>query len=157
MPLDHEWIEQHIPHKGRMCLLDAVLSWDATRIRCRSASHRTPDNPLRAHGRLGAACGIEYAAQAMAVHGALLGASQDRPRAGFLTSVRDIDAQTGRLDTLDGPLNVTAERLSGNGNTILYRFVLQCDERSILSGRATVMLDASGATLTAARALSAGL
>jgi predicted hotdog family 3-hydroxylacyl-ACP dehydratase len=71
--------------------------------------------------------------------------------------VRDIDAQTGRLDTLDGPLNVTAERLSGNGNTILYRFVLQCDERSILSGRATVMLDASGATLTAARALSAGL
>jgi predicted hotdog family 3-hydroxylacyl-ACP dehydratase len=58
-----------------MCLLDDVLSWDASRIRCRSASHRTPDNPLRAHGRLGAACGIEYAAQAMAVHGALVGAS----------------------------------------------------------------------------------
>ena len=52
MPLDHEWIEQHIPHKGRMCLLDEVLSWDATRIRCRSSSHRARDNPLRAHGRL---------------------------------------------------------------------------------------------------------
>ena len=38
VPLDHQWIEQHIPHKGRMCLLDEVLSWDATRIRCRSAS-----------------------------------------------------------------------------------------------------------------------
>ena len=75
MPLDHQWIEQHIPHKGRMCLLDAVLSWDATRIRCRSTTHRTPDNPLRAHGRLGAACGIEYAAQAMAVHGALVASS----------------------------------------------------------------------------------
>ena len=70
--LDHAWIEPHIPHKGRMCLLDDVLSWDRSRIRCRSAQHRTPDNPLRAHGRLGAACGIEYAAQAMAVHGALL-------------------------------------------------------------------------------------
>ena len=58
-----------------MCLLDEVLSWDATRIRCRSNTHRTADNPLRAHGRLGAACGIEYAAQAMAVHGALVAAS----------------------------------------------------------------------------------
>lgn len=75
MPLDRNWIEQHIPHKGRMCLLDAVVSWDATRIRCRSASHRAPDHPLRAHGRLGIACGIEYAAQAMAVHGALVAAS----------------------------------------------------------------------------------
>src|SRR5262250_1492609 len=75
MPLDHAWIEQHIPHKGRMCLLDEVLSWDAARIRCRSGSHRAADNPLRAHGRLGAACGIEYAAQAMAVHGALVAAS----------------------------------------------------------------------------------
>ena len=75
MPLDRQWIEQHIAHKGRMCLLDEVLSWDAARIRCRSATHRSADNPLRLHGRLGAACGIEYAAQAMAVHGALIAAS----------------------------------------------------------------------------------
>ena len=156
MPLDHAWIEQHIPHKGRMCLLDAVVSWDATRIRCSSTSHLKADNPLRAHGRLGAACGIEYAAQAMAVHGALLGASQDRPRAGFLASVRDVEAQVARLDTLGGPLNVEAERLSGNDNNILYRFALRCDERLLLTGRATVMLDASGATLTATRALSPG-
>src|SRR6059058_3338196 len=75
MPLDRQWIEQHIAHKGRMCLLDEVLSWDAARIRCRSATHRSADNPLRLHGRLGGACGIEYAAQAMAVHGALISAS----------------------------------------------------------------------------------
>src|SRR6478672_10306008 len=81
MPLDHDWIEQHIPHKGRMCLLDEVLSWDAARIRCRSSSHRATDNPLRAHGRLGAACGIEYAAQAMAVHGALIAAANGVPQA----------------------------------------------------------------------------
>src|SRR5580658_11189609 len=88
VPLDHNWIEQHIPHKGRMCLLDEVLSWDATRIRCRSATHRSPDNPLRQHGRLGAACGIEYAAQAMAVHGALVAASA--PLASTITTnVRD--------------------------------------------------------------------
>ena len=50
MPLDHDWIEQHIPHTGRMCLLDEVLAWDARRIRCRSASHRSADNPLRVEG-----------------------------------------------------------------------------------------------------------
>ena len=55
-----------------MCLLDAVLDWDDARITCRATSHADPANPLRADGRLGAANGIEYAAQAMAVHGALL-------------------------------------------------------------------------------------
>ncbi|MGF6238669.1 MULTISPECIES: hotdog family protein [Paraburkholderia] len=155
-PLDHAWIAAHIPHSGSMCLLDQVVEWDAEHIRCTATSHRDPHNPLRAQGRLAAVCGIEYAAQAMAVHGALLGASQDRPRAGFLASVRDVEAQVARLDTLGGPLNVEAERLSGNDNNILYRFALRCDERLLLTGRATVMLDASGATLTAARALSPG-
>ncbi|MBV8403145.1 MAG: 3-hydroxylacyl-ACP dehydratase, partial [Gammaproteobacteria bacterium] len=113
MPLDHEWIEQHIPHKGRMCLLDEVLSWDAGRIRCRSASHRARDNPLRAHGRLGAACGIEYAAQAMAVHGALIASSAPLASTvavsvrgsiasmGYLASVRNVALHVSRLDDLE--------------------------------------------------------
>ena len=91
-------------------------------------------------------CGIEYAAQAMAVHGALLGAAGlQRPRAGFLASVREVDAQVARLDTLDGPLSIEAERLSGNDNNILYHFALRCDELLLLTGRAAVMLDASSA------------
>jgi predicted hotdog family 3-hydroxylacyl-ACP dehydratase len=82
MPLDHAWLLAHLPHQGSMCLLDAVTDWDAQRIRCMATSHRDVDNPLRAHDRLGAACGIEYAAQAMAAHGALLAAADDAPRAG---------------------------------------------------------------------------
>src|ERR1700752_1268025 len=97
MPLDHEWIEQHIPHKGRMCLLDEVLSWDAMRIRCRSSSHRATDNPLRAHGRLGAACGIEYAAQAMAVHGALIASSAPPERTVASSLRRSIGSGVGYL------------------------------------------------------------
>ena len=69
--LDQAWIAAHIPHQGTMCLLDEVVSWDEARIACRASSHRAPDHPLRTHGRLGAACGIESAAQAMAVLGAL--------------------------------------------------------------------------------------
>ena len=73
MRLDRTWIERNIPHQGRMCLLDEVMEWDAQHIRCRSGTHRLPDHPLHSQGRLGVACGIEYAAQAMAAHGALAG------------------------------------------------------------------------------------
>ena len=41
-----------------------------------------PANPLRAEGRLGAAAGIEYAAQAMALHGSLLAGEGSAPRQG---------------------------------------------------------------------------
>jgi len=156
MPLDRVWIEQHIAHKGRMCLLDEVLSWDAARIRCRSSSHRASDNPLRAHGRLGAACGIEYAAQAMAVHGALVAASaplastlstNDRSSigaaVGYLASVRNVALHVTRLDDLEADLVAAAERITGDGRTVLYEFSVWCAPQLLLSGRASIVFDAT--------------
>jgi predicted hotdog family 3-hydroxylacyl-ACP dehydratase len=125
-----------------MCLLDAVAEWDGQRIRCTASSHRDADNPLRAHDRLGAACGIEYAAQAMAAHGALLAAAEDAPRAGYLASVRSVELQAVRLDDIAADLDVEAERLSGDGNTILFGFRVSAAGRELLSGRAAVVLDA---------------
>jgi predicted hotdog family 3-hydroxylacyl-ACP dehydratase len=148
--LDRTWIAAHIPHSGAMCLLDAVEAWDDARIRCTATSHRDTGNPLRSNGRLASVCGIEYAAQAMAVHGALLatqaGNVPGRPRVGYLASVRNVDAFVERLDTLDAPLVVEAERQSGGDNTILYGFTVRCGERVLLTGRAAVMLDASAHT-----------
>jgi predicted hotdog family 3-hydroxylacyl-ACP dehydratase len=154
VPLDHNWIEQHIPHKGRMCLLDEVLSWDATRIRCRSATHRAPDNPLRSHGRLGAACGIEYAAQAMAVHGALVASSAPLERTvsvnvrgsigagvGYLASVRNVALYVARLDDLDADLIAAAQRITGDGRTVLYEFSVW-GAGPLLSGRASIVFEA---------------
>ncbi|WP_176016564.1 hotdog family protein [Burkholderia sp. BCC0398] len=143
--LDHAWIAAHIPHAGAMCVLDSVDAWDAERIRCTATSHRDPHNPLRAHGRLASVCGIEYAAQAMAVHGVLLGAHEARPRVGYLASVRNVDAFVDRLDMFEAPLTVDAQRVSGDGRSVLYGFALRCGERVLLSGRAAVMLDASAA------------
>jgi len=137
--LDHSWIAAHIPHSGAMCLLDAVIEWDETRIRCVATSHRDPANPLRARGRLAAVCGIEYAAQAMAAHGALVNGNHEQPRSGFLASVRNVDARIDRLDTLDAPLMVDAERMSGNADSSLYAFALHCGERIVLAGRAAVL------------------
>ena len=154
MPLDHAWIEQHIPHKGRMCLLDEVLSWDAAHIRCRSGSHRAADNPLRAHGRLGAACGIEYAAQAMAVHGALIAASAPLASTvsrsvrssigeavGYLASVRNVALHVARLDDLEADLIAVAERITGDGRTVLYEFSVWGAVQLLLSGRASIVFD----------------
>lgn len=127
-----------------MCLLDAVEAWDQERILCRASSHRAADNPLRAQGRLGAACGIEYAAQAMAVHGALL-APQDSTcaRVGYLVSVRGARLHVARLDDIDADLRVEATCISHNENHVLYRFSLSAAGRLLLDGRAAVVLDAS--------------
>lgn len=141
--LDHEWIEAHIPHRGRMCLLEEVLSWDATHIRCRATSHRLPDNPLRAHGRLGAACGVEYAAQAMAVHGAIMAhLAGTQARAGLLTSVRNLLLRVSRLDDLDADLLASAERLAGDAAGSLYEFTVSSGGRELLSGRASIVFGA---------------
>ena len=141
--LDHEWIEGHIPHKGRMCLLDEVLSWDAAHIQCRASSHRLADNPLRAHQRLGAACGVEYAAQAMAVHGAIMAATEGtRARAGLLTSVRNLVLLVDRLDDLEADLIASAGRLAGDEGSTLYEFTVTSAGRELLSGRASIVFAA---------------
>jgi len=152
--LQHADIARRIPHQGSMCLLERVSAWDTQQIRCEASSHLASDNPLRAHGRLGAACGIEYAAQAMAVHGALLaeseasvGAASLGPTLGYLASVRGVTLHVDRLDDLSDALSIHAERLSGDSTTILYSFTVHAGRRLLLGGRAAVILDAQGLAL----------
>ncbi len=154
--IDRIGIARRIPHQGRMCLLDEVTTWDDSHISCQSNSHLAPDNPLRAHGQLGAACGIEYAAQAMAMHGALVAESQSHgeaapgpTRGGYLASVRSVTLHVERLDTVVGPLTVNAERVTGDTNTVLYNFTVQAGTQPLLVGRAVVVLDASALTTAA--------
>lgn len=142
---DRNWIARHIPHQGTMCLLDRVASFNAERLVCTATSHTHADNPLRAHGRLGAATGIEYAAQAMAVHGALLAQNAGgRPKAGFLASVRSVELHVERLDDVAGALRIEAVRIHSEGNSILYEFTVHADGTGqlLLEGRAAVILNA---------------
>ena len=142
--LDKNWIARHIPHQGRMCLLDRVESWNENGIVCRAVSHRAADNPLRAFDRLGAACGIEYAAQAMAVHGALLASPENtRARVGYLISVRGARLRVARLDDIADELDVHAACVTRSENNILYQFSVSAAGRLLLDGRATVVLDAN--------------
>lgn len=152
--LTHDEIARRIPHQGDMCLLATVTAWDGDRIACQASSHQAADNPLRTHGRLGAACGVEYAAQAMAVHGALVAESRaggvdadSVPRAGYLASIRSVTLSVDRLDTLAAPLLISAERLTGDDNTVLYSFAVTAGDTRLLSGRAVVVLDAAALSL----------
>jgi predicted hotdog family 3-hydroxylacyl-ACP dehydratase len=125
-----------------MCLLEEVVQWQDERLRCRATSHRALDNPLRTHGRLGIACGIEYAGQAMALHGAAAQATGGAPRMGFLASVRDMRPFVLRLDDIESDLICDVTRLMGDERTAQYEFVLSTIQKKLLSGRATVVLDA---------------
>ncbi|HET7833278.1 MAG TPA: hydroxymyristoyl-ACP dehydratase [Gallionella sp.] len=147
MLIDQHGIRALIPHSGEMCLLAGVLSWDATRITCIADSHRSATNPLRSHGKLPALCGIEYAAQAMAAHGALSGLVSQRPRAGLLISVREVVARVARLDDVPFHLLIEAEQLLAGAGGVSYRFALRAGEAELLSGRATVVLDAEETAL----------
>jgi predicted hotdog family 3-hydroxylacyl-ACP dehydratase len=136
-------IARLIPHAGAMCLLDGVVRWDSAQIRCVSRTHREMGNPLRAGGQLPAVCGIEYAAQAMAVHGGLAGIIGAKSRAGYLVSLRDVICRKSRLDNLEGDLIVDAEQLMADRSRVIYQFTLWVGETEVLSGRATVVLDAA--------------
>lgn len=135
-------IARLIPHGGPMCLLDRVVRWDATSITCRASGHRDPSNPLARDGRLEAICGVEYAAQAMAVHGGLT--SAHRPTAGFLASLRDVSCAGKPLDQCGGDLEISATLLVSESQGAMYRFTVLGDGVVVLSGRAAVVLDAGG-------------
>lgn len=125
-----------------MCLLAGVDEWNADSIRCHATSHHDEANPLREVWGLPATSAIEYAAQAMAVHGALVAPPGGAPRPGYLASVRGVEFAVDRLDTVSGPLDIRAERLTGNGNQILYTFTVAAAGAALVSGRAAVILDA---------------
>lgn len=134
-----------------MCLIDEVLDWSATEIRCRTGSHRLSSNPLRTVDRLRAECGIEYAAQAIAIHGVLNavphGAS---PVAGMLASVRGVTLHVNRLDDIDADLVIQGARISGDATALLYDFSIAWESKTLLAGRATIVLRRPSITPTSA-------
>lgn len=129
-----------IPHTGSMCLLDEVVSWDETRVRCRSASHRRPGHPLRRDGRLASLHLLEYAAQATAVHGGLMAGAEAPPAPPkYLAAARDVDLRVARLDGVTADLCIDAERLLTLGDSVLYRFRVSADGSLLAAGRLSIV------------------
>jgi predicted hotdog family 3-hydroxylacyl-ACP dehydratase len=150
--LDRAGIAARVPHHGAMCLLDSMESCSADEIVCRIANAADAAHPLRLDQRLPAASALEYASQAMALHGALAAAGGKAPTSGFLASARDVRLHAERLDTAPGPLRVHARRLAGDAGQAMYRFELRdAHGRLLAEGRTTVVLDTPLASPVAAR------
>lgn len=131
-----------VPHGGAMRLLDRVLSHDADAILCAATSHRDPANPLRRDGMLPAVCGVEYAMQAMAAHGALTGDGAAQA-AGYLASLRGVALRVARLDDIAGDLRVEARALSRAARGFVYAFEVSAGGETLLSGQAAIIIPES--------------
>ena len=130
-----------IPHQGGMCLWDEVTAWSDARIALRAWNHRHPAHPLRHAGRLHAVHLCEYGAQAMAVHGGLLGRESGAPvRAGMLVALRGVALHVARIDDLPGELHGHAELLMQSDTSQQYAFRIEHAGTLIAEGRAAVML-----------------
>ena len=136
-------IAARIPHAGRMCLLDRVLDWDAGHIRCASESHRAADHPLRERGGLPVWAAIEYAAQAAAVHAALLQPAA-RPRLGVLGRLRNVRPGCEWLDRIASELLVEATLTHGDPSGAIYAFEARGDGRQLLQGQLTIAFTGHG-------------
>lgn len=129
-----------IPHSGAMCLLDRVLNWDEATIHCQADSHASARNPLRENGVLAAVHAIEYGAQAMAVHGALLARREGRGAPpGFLAAIRDAKLHVSQLDSLAAPLDIRASQLMASGGNLMYTVNIESAERPVAEARLTVI------------------
>jgi predicted hotdog family 3-hydroxylacyl-ACP dehydratase len=134
-PLNRARIAELIPHAGAMVLLHAVMEWDGNGIRCIARSHRDPGNPLR-RGRLWTMAGVEYAGQAMALHGTLSSGVVKQRR--VLGALRDVQVRTPWLDDLGPELTVVAHLLGEAAAGAQYSFAIDDAGRVVLSGRGSV-------------------
>ena len=127
-----------IPHAGSMCLLDRVTACSESDIHCATRSHLDPDNPLRRGGALSALHLVEYAAQAMAAHGALQAGGQ--AQRGMLAALRNIRLHTGQIHDIDGELIIHARRRLAQRDGSLYEFTVSGAGRVLCEGRIAIAL-----------------
>jgi predicted hotdog family 3-hydroxylacyl-ACP dehydratase len=142
--IDRDWIARHMRHAGAMCLIDAVAAWDLAAIRCSARTHTAADNPLRAEGRLGAMIGVEYGAQAAAIHGAILAcpggplAEEAAPLQGVLVAARKLEILVERLDRYVRDLEIVAERTAALPGGATYRYVIRHESTTLQIGQLTL-------------------
>lgn len=146
-PLNRAEIARHLPHSGRMCLLEAALACDATAITCTASNHHDIDHPLRRDGRLPITAGIEYAAQAMALHATLTRQVVAAPNTrAMLVQLANISWTRDSFDECAGPLLIQAQQISALGNAANYHFSVSNDGAHLIEGNILVHFDKSVVT-----------
>lgn len=131
-------MERLLPHSGTMCLLEEVVGWDDSGILCTATSHASPDNPLREGAVLPLHNGIEYAAQAMAIHGHLCRREQ-LVRVGYLALVSNVTMYCEHLHQCSGHIQVRAHQQIKDEDSCSYNFTLHHGTELLMQGTALVV------------------
>ena len=138
--IEHNELCSLIPHSFDMCLLDRVESWDEHQIVCYSNSHSSLTNPLRREQNLSSVHLLEYAAQAMAVHGGLHGRKKGiQMTKGYLAALRDVKLHLCDLNTVKTELRIEAKKILSQDGNMIYTFSVSSAETELTSGKATVV------------------
>ncbi|HEX7769113.1 MAG TPA: phosphotransferase [Dokdonella sp.] len=135
-PIGRDQLRELMPHAGDMCLLDEVRDYSPDHIVCTTTTHRDPRHPLRSATGLAALHLVEYAAQAMAAHGALQAGGKAQP--GMLAALRNIRLHVDRADAIEGPLAITAHRRLLQTDGSLYDFEVRGAGRLLCEGRIAI-------------------
>jgi predicted hotdog family 3-hydroxylacyl-ACP dehydratase len=139
-----------LPHQPPMILIDKIDECWPEGLRCSSNSHLDPSNPLRQNGVLSIFAGVEYAAQAMALH-ARLTSNRERehaePRKGFLASAKQLRAHARNLDDRMGRLSIEVNKLAGDDTSSLYLFAIAAAGHLLLEGQLMAVMAEDGAKI----------
>lgn len=138
MLMARDQIAPLVPHAGAMLLIETVERWDRQGIVCASDNHRSADHPLRHADRLSSMHAIEYAAQAAAVHGGLLGAGACAPLR-VLGAIRDARFARDRLDDLPDRLRIEAICQLYDARAAIYQARLSHRDVEVAAVRLTLV------------------
>jgi predicted hotdog family 3-hydroxylacyl-ACP dehydratase len=116
-----------------MCLIDHVEHWDAGQLLCRADCSR-PNHPLRSGGKLPSSVAIEYAAQAAAIHGSLLGRVNDA-RPGYLVKLSNVALHNEYIEDTTNVLNIAVQLISRSDLICLYSFEVMEGVQHLAAGR----------------------
>ncbi len=136
MGLDRSEIERALPHGGSMCLLEEVVAWDGDRISCIASPDRK-DHPLARPGGIPTIMAAEYAAQATAVHGALLEATGE-PRPGLLAMLKNVTLHEPWLTGNGEQLTVDATLIGRSESGCIYSFSVRAGNQPLSDGQLMV-------------------
>jgi len=139
---------QLLPHSGTMCLIDEIVSWDKEMLVAKTMSHTELKNPLNNEGSLNSIHGVEYAAQAMALHSALIKAEEitqtETETRGYLASVKNTNIlQEYLFEKQDDdliPLLIKVFVLMAGSQGFSYQFEVLKDDKVYISGKITIFL-----------------
>jgi predicted hotdog family 3-hydroxylacyl-ACP dehydratase len=136
--MNSDAIAQLLPHDGDMVLIDEIIAWDNIGAHCRAGFGELIHHPLQWEGRLSTAILVEYAAQAMAIHGALLEAPDHNTRSGRLVALPRLVLNEERMDWSE-VIDIRVSRKGGDRSGAIYSFTVSQSRGEIANGQATVM------------------